>query len=382
MRLRSVSGAVLVVVASLVFAGASSAGTPPFPMNTAPPVLAPDHPLIGQTVTVTPGTWSNEDATSTVSYQWYRAINQQLYPITGATGTSYTVTTADESGLTVLVTVTTGSGVVSTAVYSNPISITLPSTPTNVTAPVITGQPLRGSTLHVSTGTWSQYPSQIAGSLTISYQWIRCNLTACSTPIPGATKPSYRIQPSDWGYGLTVKVTATDLIGSTYAYSNSVGVMPPSEYSYTWPFSQFIAGDPLLNAPAPGGSCLGDPAGCLEQSVATIVRNGGFTQVLTVRKRGKLAVSWVATRAGKKVTIGSERASFRRRGKYRTRFVLTTSGRSLLGSAHTLHFLVDSWVSFPPTVPDRCAYPATLEAGGQIAIDPRYCDPANDKDPF
>lgn len=238
MRMGSVNGAVLVVAASLVFAVPASADTPPFPVATSPSVAGRDHPLIGQTVTVTPGTWSNEDATSTVTYQWDRYINQQTYPIPGATGTSYTVTTADEGDLTVLVTVTAGSGVVSTGVYGNPITITLPSTPSNVTAPVISGTAVRGATLHVSTGTWSQYPSAIAGTLTYAYQWIRCDITACTAPIPGATNSSYSIKLADWGRGLTVKVTASDLIGSTYAYSNSVGVTPPSEFPWTWDNAQ------------------------------------------------------------------------------------------------------------------------------------------------
>lgn len=113
-----------------------------------------------------------------------------------------------------------------------------------------------------------------------------------------------------------------------------------------------------------------------------LLANGGFTRSMTVRGHGKLAISWVASHAGKKVTIGSLRASFRRRGKYQTRFVLSRQGRSLLHSTHTLHFLVDSWISFRPSPPVGCAYIATVESSGEIAMDPRYCNPPSKRDPF
>jgi hypothetical protein len=37
-------------------------------------VAGPDRALVGTTVTVTPGTWTGEDATSTVTYQWLRWV--------------------------------------------------------------------------------------------------------------------------------------------------------------------------------------------------------------------------------------------------------------------------------------------------------------------
>src|ERR1700753_316017 len=106
MARRSLTGGMLAVVASALFAVAATADTPAPPENVSGPVLSPNDPVVGAAVTVTPGTWAGEDATSTVSYQWFRAAGQALQPIPGATGTSYTVTTSDENGLEVLVTVT------------------------------------------------------------------------------------------------------------------------------------------------------------------------------------------------------------------------------------------------------------------------------------
>jgi hypothetical protein len=252
----SVSGAALVVVASLMLAGPALADTPSTPQNTSPPVAGPDRALVGTTVTVTPGTWTGEDATSTVTYQWLRWVGLQTEPIPGATGTSYTVTTSDERGLTVLVTVTAGSGAVSSSQYSNTINITIPSVPINVTAPVLSGKTVPGAMLRVSTGTWSQYPSPAAGTLSYSYQWIRCTLH-CTDPIAGATQSTYTIKPADWGHGLVAKVTGADLIGSSYTYSNGVPIPPPVVTEDDPPFGRWVGGDPLLISPPAQGFCLG-----------------------------------------------------------------------------------------------------------------------------
>jgi hypothetical protein len=376
---RSVNGAVLVVVATLALAGSAVADPPPPPVNTAPPVAAPTPALVGQSVTATAGTWSNEDATSSVTYQWYRYYGQQTYPIAGATGNAYTVTTADENGLSALVTVTAGSGAVSGSAYSNPISIRIPSPPANTAAPLLTGKAVRGATLHASTGTWSQYPSPIAGTVTYSYQWLRCE-TQCVFPITGATQSSYAIQPADWGRGVAVKVTATDLIGSTYAYSKGVGIQPPVVTDDFSPFSKWISEDPLLISSPADHQCFG--VACSQGSVATLLDNGGFRSVLTTKRRGKLAVLWVATKGVKETTIGSERVSFRKPGKYRTRFALTSKGKSLLRSAHTLHFLVAGWLATSSHDSAGCAYEGTVNAARQILIAPNCEAPPDDTDPF
>ena len=375
-----VRGVALVVVASLVVAASAVADPPPAPAPTSPPTAGPSPALVGATVTATPGTWSGEDATSTVSYQWYRYYGQQQYPISGATGTSYTVTTADEGGLIVLVTVTAGSGAISGEAYSNPVRIMIPSTPINTSAPLLTGKAVRGATLHVSTGTWSQYPSPIAGTLSYSYQWIRCE-PQCTLPIAGATQSSYAIRPADWGHGLTAKVTATDLIGSSYVYSNGVGVQPPTVTDDDPPFSRWIKEDPLLLSTPADHECFGDA--CDEGPLATLLRNGGFRSVLTVKKRFKLSVSWVVMRAGKSVTLGSERATFRKPGTYRPRFVLTRKGRTMLRSTHGLRFLVAGWMATPPRNDMfGCAYSATITAAREILIAPNCESPPDDSNPF
>lgn len=361
-----VKSAALVLAGFVIAASPALAAQPDPPVNQSPPVLGPNNAPVGATVTVTPGTWSGEDATSTTTYQWYRYVGQVPKAISGATGQSYTVTTADESGLVVSVTVTADSGAVAGDAFSNAISITAPYPPINASQPVLSGTPVRGSTLHVSTGRWSQYPSPIAGSLSYSYQWLRCR-TQCNVSIPGATHASYAIQLADWGRGLEVKVTATDLIGSTYAYSNGLGVTPPTETEDNPPFPR-IAGDPLLISAPAGGFCFG--LTCTEESVSALLQKNGFTRLLTVKQRGTLSVRWVATRGAKSVTLGSERAVFRSPGKYRTRFALSRSGRALLRSSPTLSFLVVGLFSYPPGSGIGCDYSAMLNAARQIVINP------------
>jgi len=375
----SVSGAALVVAVSLVLAGSALAAPPNPPQNTSPPVLAPNVPLVGNTVTVTPGTWTGEDATSTVSYQWFRFLGQQTQLISGATGTSHTVTTADEGGLTVLVTVTADSGAVSGAEYSNSISITIPSTPANVTVPVLSGKGVPGATLHVSNGTWSEYPSPIAGTLSYSYQWLRCT-TQCTQPIEGATSTSYAITPADWGHDLMVKVTATDLIGSTYAYSNPLAVPPPLVTEDDPPFGRFVGGDPLLITPPPQGFCLGNT--CQQGSVGTLLHHNGFSNVIIAKRRGALAVIWSALRAGREVRLGSERASFRKAGRYRARFVLSRKGKVLLQSAHALSFVVAGWAQVTRGSSTGCGYSGAITAARQIVITPACEAPPDDTNPF
>lgn len=80
-------------LSGVTFSG-SPGSAPAVPVNTVAPSI-PSSPTYGDTLTVTPGTWTG--ATS-VSYQWRRNGSN----ITGATNASYTVT-FDDIGQTLLV---------------------------------------------------------------------------------------------------------------------------------------------------------------------------------------------------------------------------------------------------------------------------------------
>ena len=355
-RWRWSSAVVLAVVGSVMVAGVA-VGAPSPPVNEVPPVISVSSAVIGATVTATPGTWSGEDATSEVSYQWEHFTGAGLRLIAGATGPSYTVTPADQSGLLVAVTVTADSGAVSATAVSDVLDVIGPYPPTVQSRPVISGTDVvdgsfvPGSaphaTLVVSTGTWSQYPyAPLAGSLHFGYQWLRGDTAGDWVAIPGATGASYTIQSADWGRGLTATVTGTDLTGSSYpAYSqNSIGVQPPTVTDVGSPFSGYVRGDPYLISTPASGYCYGET--CVEESVSRLLRHNGFRQLLTVNRRSRMLIEWIAHRAGRNIVLGSETGVFSRPGKYRCRFVLTRRGRALLRSAPMLRFSVVGWLAY------------------------------------
>ncbi|MBO1752097.1 hypothetical protein J4G33_09805 [Actinotalea sp. BY-33] len=167
---------------------------------TAGPVLAGDldpapTPTISGAVrvdaevTALPGTWDPE---ASLSYQWQ--ISGQ--PVTGATGSTYTPTTADK-GQTLTVAVTgTRYGYTSVTTVSEGAVVgagTFPSSPT----PTISGTVRVGSALQAVPGTWSP-------DATLTYQW-----RTDGKSISGATGSTYTPQAADKGRTLSVVVTGS-----------------------------------------------------------------------------------------------------------------------------------------------------------------------------
>ena len=92
--------------------------------------------------------------------------------------------------------------------------------PGNRVRPVVSGAATVGSTLTVSTGSWSRTPSGYA------YQWERCWLGVCLA-MPGATGATYTIASADLDSSFYAIVTATNATGSTRAISIQSGVVEP-----------------------------------------------------------------------------------------------------------------------------------------------------------
>ncbi len=88
------------------------------PANTTPPTLSNTTPLVGNTVTVSTGSWSNSP--EVYGYQWYdcNSGGEECKPISGATNPTYHLVTSD-GGHTILAEVLAtnagGSGAISTA---------------------------------------------------------------------------------------------------------------------------------------------------------------------------------------------------------------------------------------------------------------------------
>ena len=99
--------------------------------------------------------------------------------------------------------------------------VTSSSTPTDETAPSISGTAERGQTLSADPGHWTQGPTRYA------YQWLRCE-GGCSA-ITGATGATYDLTASDVGKTVKVQVTAGNAAGAgAPATSAPTGTVAPS----------------------------------------------------------------------------------------------------------------------------------------------------------
>lgn len=85
--------------------------------------------------------------------------------------------------------------------------------PVNTALPVITGTPRVGQVLSGSTGTWTGTPTP-----TYARQWLRNGAV-----IEGATGATYTLVAADAGANITLRVTASNSVGSVPATSAAVG---------------------------------------------------------------------------------------------------------------------------------------------------------------
>ncbi|HEX7739748.1 MAG TPA: Ig-like domain repeat protein, partial [Marmoricola sp.] len=163
----------------------------------APPQLATPIVLWGSgkvgTVLTGYASWASTGVTTT--YQWLRDGRT----IPGATGGSYTVTTADFGHtLTLQATGTPSDPAYDTAVVtSNAVVALAGSNLITLIRPSISGSVKLGATVFANHGTWTNSPTKY------TYQWYRNGAA-----IGGADTMSYRIASKDVGHKLTVRVTA------------------------------------------------------------------------------------------------------------------------------------------------------------------------------
>jgi hypothetical protein len=198
-------------------AGAVSAPasvSPAAPANSAPPAIS-GTARDGETLTSDDGTWGGTPPFA-FERQWLRCdvSGASCVAISGATGATYTLTSADV-GATIRVVVTATNAAGSGQSTSFPTGPVAGNAPANTTAPSISGAIRDGATLTADDGTWS-------GSTPLSYahQWRRCNAdgSGCAD-IDGATQPTYTLGATDVGHALRVVVTASNTAGATSAAS-------------------------------------------------------------------------------------------------------------------------------------------------------------------
>jgi hypothetical protein len=200
--------------------------------NTSAPAIS-GSTVQGQALTAATGSWTGTPA-PTFTYIWQRCIAGVCSAISGATGATYTLTSADVGAtINVIVTGTNNLGVdhatsAVTAVVTAPPPPPPPPapapatvSPANSALPTISGSPVVTKALTASTGTWSGTPAP-----TFAYQWRSCNSAGTScVAIAGATSSTYTPVSADAGSRLTVVVTATNGVGSVSASATPTAVV-------------------------------------------------------------------------------------------------------------------------------------------------------------
>jgi hypothetical protein len=186
------------------------------PVLTSGAATIAGDPTQGVTLTVaSTGNWGGRLPIS-FTYQWRRcdATGASCSNISGATGSSYTLVTADVAKtVRVVVTATNSSGSASTT--SAQTAAIAGATPVIQVAPVISGTPTQGQTLTTSNGTWGG-----TTPMTFAYQWTRCDSNGANC-VSVATTPTYVLGAIDVGARIRAVVTATNSLGSGAATSDA-----------------------------------------------------------------------------------------------------------------------------------------------------------------
>ncbi len=168
----------------------------------------------GSTLQGTGPTWNQLGVSST--FQWLRDGS----PISGQTGLTYTVTSADIGKVLSLRATGSKSGYSDTVVTSNGIAgVPLPSLTTSAPA-AISGSGQVGSTLQATPPTWTE------GGVNVTYQWLRNG-----SAIAGQTGLAYPVAPADLGSALSLRVTGsksgrTDTVVASNAIQAVAGPAP------------------------------------------------------------------------------------------------------------------------------------------------------------
>lgn len=188
------------------------------PANSAKPAVS-GSALVGATLTSTTGTWTGS-APITYMRQWLRctstATTAGCTTISGATGASYVLVTADV-GRFVRVRVTAANARGPVDALSEPTAaVGVPSgKPVLVTAPAITGSTRVGSTLTASSGTWTG-----GVPMTFRVQWATCAPGSNTCYYNGAIGTTFTTPAgTPVGTRIVVVVSAQNAVGVNYGQS-------------------------------------------------------------------------------------------------------------------------------------------------------------------
>ncbi len=201
------------VLAALLPAQASAASGP---TDTSPPVVSTasgQPPAVGDTLTVTSGTWSGSPTPQVYAYTWWdctpgggSGTDCTEIAAAGSDSTTYTLTAADV-GRQVQVDVYVDNGEHASA-WSN-LTATVAATPTLLGAPQVLGAARAGATLRAAPGTWAGTPTAYR------YSWWACPPHRACTLIPEAPSSRLSVRGAEVGNRIEVQVVASNAAGAS-----------------------------------------------------------------------------------------------------------------------------------------------------------------------
>ena len=220
-RWRWIGCGIAVTALAVLTAGSVLAASAAGPVNTTEPSVS-GSPILSKVLTGSRGTWTGSNINYT--YAWLRCDTNgaNCAAITGATGTTYTIT-SEVLGATIRFAVTASDSSGATTVASNPTAeiTTGNGKPANSAPPTVTGTATVGSTLASTTGSWvGDQP------ITYDYQWLQCDPSGNScAPISAAVSSSYKLAQTQVGATVRVKVIAKNSRGNGSAISTQTAVV-------------------------------------------------------------------------------------------------------------------------------------------------------------
>jgi hypothetical protein len=223
-HVRPVAGllAAAVVAVAAFSTSASGAGGPGI---VTPPTIA-GTAKSGDTLTATTGTWATPP--TSVAYAWQRCSDTgsscaAISGASGATATTYVLTSADVGQTVRVVETASNSGGATDSPSAVTAVVVSGAAPQNTAPPTISGTTTEGQTLVGTDGTWNG-----AAPIAFTYAWSRCDATgAACAPIAGATNKTYVLVAADNGKTLRLSVTAKNTAGSDTQTSAPTAVVTP-----------------------------------------------------------------------------------------------------------------------------------------------------------
>jgi hypothetical protein len=183
----------------------------PTARNKSAPVVT-GTAVVNQTLTTSVGSW--DGGAAPFSYQWQRcsSTGTSCAAISGATASTYKLTTADGGHVVRSTVRATNVNGVSPPAGSAGTKMVV-DVPAATKAPHISGRARVGKKLSGSHGAWTYSPA-------FAYQWLRCNAHGASCKsISHATHTKYKLTKRDAKHRLRLRVTATNAAGSMKATS-------------------------------------------------------------------------------------------------------------------------------------------------------------------